>query len=241
MLELRNVTAGYTGAPVLSDVDLVVPDGSTVALLGPNGAGKTTLLRVAAGTLRPMRGKVLVDGTDVTGRHPHDLVRHGVCTVPEGRAVFPGLTVRENLALFVGNRAAELDLAVRAFPTLGRRMNQRAGSMSGGEQQMLALARAYLQSPRLILLDEVSMGLAPVVVDEVFAFLAALRARGAALLLVEQYVGRALALADYVVLLSRGRVGFVGEPHELDEERIFQSYAGLEPVRAAASTEGAPR
>ena len=241
MLELRNVTAGYTGAPVLHDVDLVVPDGSTVALLGPNGAGKTTLLRVAAGTLRPMRGRLLVDGADVTGRQPHDLVRHGVCTVPEGRAVFPGLTVRENLTLFAGGSSDHLDLAVQAFPALGRRMNQRAGTMSGGEQQMVALARAYLQSPRLILLDEVSMGLAPVIVDEVFEFLATLRARGASLLLVEQYVGKALALADYVVLLSRGRIGFVGEPHELDEERIYQSYAGLPPVTTGPSTQGVPR
>jgi branched-chain amino acid transport system ATP-binding protein len=240
MLELQNVTAGYTGAPVLSDIDLVVPDGSTVALLGPNGAGKTTLLRVAAGTLRPMRGRLLVDGKDLTGRHPHDLVRHGVCTVPEGRAVFPNLTVRENLTLFADRHSASLDLAVQAFPTLGRRMSQRAGSMSGGEQQMVALARAYLQNPRLILLDEVSMGLAPVIVDEVFGFLAALRERGASLLLVEQYVGKALALADYVVLLSRGRIRFVGEAHELDEERIFQSYAGLEPS-APSSMLGAPR
>jgi branched-chain amino acid transport system ATP-binding protein len=240
MLELRNVTAGYTGAPVLSDIDLVVPDGSTVALLGPNGAGKTTLLRVAAGTLRPMRGRLLVDGIDLTGRQPHHLVRHGVCTVPEGRAVFPNLTVRENLTLFADRHSTNLDLAAAAFPTLGRRMSQRAGSMSGGEQQMVALARAYLQNPRLILLDEVSMGLAPVIVDEVFAFLATLRARGASLLLVEQYVGKALALADYVVLLSRGRIRFVGESHELDEEQIFASYAGLEPA-AQTSGQGASR
>ena len=241
MLELRRVHAGYTGAPVLHDVDLVVPDGSTVALLGPNGAGKTTLLRVAAGTLRPMRGQVLVDGADVTGRQPHHLVRHGVCTVPEGRAVFPNLTVRENLTLFADGHSAALDLAVEAFPTLGRRMNQRAGSMSGGEQQMVALARAYLQNPRMVLLDEVSMGLAPVVVDEVFDFLATLRARGASLLLVEQYVGKALALADYVVLLARGRVRFAGEPQELDEEQIFSSYAGLESPAGASSAQGVPR
>ncbi|HEY3604447.1 MAG TPA: ABC transporter ATP-binding protein [Sporichthyaceae bacterium] len=239
MLELCGITAGYTGAPVLHGVDLVVPDGATVALLGPNGAGKTTLLRVAGGTLRPMTGRVRVDGIDVIGRAPHELVRHGLCTVPEGRAVFPGLTVRENLTLFGGAGSADLALVIEAFPILGRRLNQRAGSMSGGEQQMVALSRAYLQSPRLILLDEVSMGLAPVIVDEVFEFLATLRSRGASLLLVEQYVGKALALADYVVLISRGRVGFVGEPHELDEERIFQSYAGLAP--AGSSTQGVPR
>ncbi|GAA0617012.1 ABC transporter ATP-binding protein [Sporichthya brevicatena] len=240
MLELRRISAGYTGAAVLHDVDLIVPAGSTVALLGPNGAGKTTLLRVAGGTLRPMRGQILVDGSDVTGRQPHDLVRYGVCTVPEGRAVFPNLSVRENLTLFADGHSSALDLAVEAFPTLGRRMNQRAGSMSGGEQQMVALARAYLQNPRLVLLDEVSMGLAPVVVDEVFEFLATVRERGASLLLVEQYVGKALALADYVVLLARGRVQFVGEPQELDEEKIFSSYAGLESA-GASSAQGVPR
>jgi branched-chain amino acid transport system ATP-binding protein len=229
MLELQGIYAGYSDVAVLHDISLRVPRGSTVALLGPNGAGKTTLLRVASGALRPSGGRLLIDGESATGLGPHDLVSRGVCTIPEGRAVFPGLTVRENLTLFSRDRGTvHLDRAVDAFPKLGQRMNQRAGSMSGGEQQMVALARAYLQSPRLVLLDEVSMGLSPRVVDEVFEFLARLRQDGASLLLVEQYVGKALALADFVVLLSRGRITFVGQPSELDEERIYQMYAGLE-------------
>jgi branched-chain amino acid transport system ATP-binding protein len=228
MLELRRVNAGYGGTRVLRDVTLRVPDGSVVALLGANGAGKTTLLRVAAGLLRPDEGQLVIDGVDVTGQPPNRLVRHGVCHVPEGRGVFPSLTVRENLVVQApaGQHADAIEKASGAFPVLGRRLRQVAGTLSGGEQQMLALARADLQSPKVILLDEVSMGLAPLVVDEIFEFLQRLAAAGAALLLVEQYVTKALALSDYVYMLQRGSVSFVGEPGELDGEDLFARYLG---------------
>jgi branched-chain amino acid transport system ATP-binding protein len=228
MLELRRVNAGYGGTRVLRNVTLRVPDGAVVALLGANGAGKTTLLRVAAGLVRPDDGQLVIDGVDVTGQAPNRLVRHGVCHVPEGRGVFPSLTVRENLVVQAppGQHAVAIEKAASAFPILGKRLAQVSGTLSGGEQQMLALARAYIQSPKVILLDEVSMGLAPLIVDEIFEFLTRLAAAGAALLLVEQYVTKALALADYVYLLQRGEVAFVGEPGELDGEDLFARYLG---------------
>lgn len=228
MLELTGVDAGYRGTTVLRGVDLAVPPHSVVALLGANGAGKTTLLRVASGLLAPSSGRLRLDGGDVTGLPPHRLVERGVCHVPEGRGVFPSLTVRDNLLLQspVGQEAEATELAVSAFPRLGERLDQLAGTMSGGEQQMLALARAYVQNPRFVLLDEVSMGLAPNIVDVIFEFLAVLASSGAALLLVEQYVTRALEVADYVYLLSRGEVAFQGEPCELDAEALAEEYVG---------------
>jgi branched-chain amino acid transport system ATP-binding protein len=225
MFLLDNVTAGYGDATVLRGVSLRVPAGATVALLGPNGAGKTTLLRVASGLLRPWTGRVLIDGADVTGATPHELVSRGVCHVPEGRGVFPSLTVRENLLLQVSARdAGTIERAVDAFPILGERMSQTAGTLSGGQQQMLALARAYLSNPSVILLDEVSMGLAPKIVDEIFEFLHRLSEQGSALLLVEQYVTRALAVADYVYMLNKGEVTFCGDPGELNDDDVFASY-----------------
>ncbi|WP_019876115.1 ABC transporter ATP-binding protein [Sporichthya polymorpha] len=228
MLVLRDLTAGYGATTVLRKVNLIVPPGSVVALLGPNGAGKTTLLRAASGLLTPKSGSVLIDGHDVTGADPDRLMRRGVCHIPEGRGVFRSLTVRENLVTFSRPGAEEkaISSAVEAFPRLGERINQVAGTMSGGEQQMLALARAYVQKPRFVLLDEVSMGLAPKIVDEVFSFLALLANRGAALLLVEQYVARALDVADYVYLLNKGEVAFAGEPDELDADALAEQYVG---------------
>jgi branched-chain amino acid transport system ATP-binding protein len=230
MLELRGVVAGYSGTTVLREIDLSVPDGSVVALLGANGAGKTTLLRVASGLLRPSSGAVLIDEQDVTGRRPHELVRRGICLVPEGRGIFGPLTIRDNLILQSprGKETESIEKAVSAFPRLGERLNQTAGTMSGGEQQMLALARAYVQSPKVVLLDEVSMGLAPKVVDEIFDFLKRLSRQGVSLLLVEQYVTRALAAADYVYLLNRGQVAFAGEPSELEGDDVFTQYVGAD-------------
>jgi branched-chain amino acid transport system ATP-binding protein len=229
MLELRGITAGYGSHTVLRDVNLVVPDNAVVALLGPNGAGKTTLLRVASGLLKPSAGRVLVDGVDATGWPPHRLSQLGVCHVPEGRGIFRALSVKDNIRLQANDDFKQDPVAAvaEAFPRLGERLVQRAGTMSGGEQQMLALARAYVAGAKTVLLDEVSMGLAPKIIDEIFEYLHRLAAQGAALLLVEQYVARALELADFVYILNKGRVQFVGESHELGEEQILASYLGV--------------
>lgn len=228
MLELRNISAGYDTGSVLRNVDLIIPDNAVVALLGPNGAGKTTLLRVASGLLRPTSGQILVDGEDVTGAPPFELNRRGVCHVPEGRGIFRALSVADNLRLQAGTGSARdaIDRAVEAFPRLGERLKQTAGTLSGGEQQMLALAHAYVSQPSVVLLDEVSMGLAPKIVDEIFVHLQNIASEGAALLLVEQYIPRALELADYVCILNRGRVRFLGEPCEIGEETVIESYLG---------------
>jgi branched-chain amino acid transport system ATP-binding protein len=230
MFALHDICAGYAGTRVLRDVNLTVPPGSVVALLGANGAGKTTLLRVASGLLRPTSGRVTLDDRDVTALRPFELVTAGVCHVPEGRGVFPNLTVRDNLILQSpqGEEKESIERAVSAFPRLGERLSQLAGTMSGGEQQMLALARTYVQSPKVALLDEVSMGLAPKIVDEIFEFLSLLRDQGSSLLLVEQYVTRALAIADYVYLLHRGEISFAGEPSELVDEDVFAQYVGAD-------------
>lgn len=228
MFELDAVTAGYGHAPVLRDVSLWVPSGSVVALLGPNGAGKTTLLRVASGLLGIDSGQMHLDGHDVTGHSTDALAQAGVCHIPEGRGIFPTLTVRDNIAIYAsGTDVGEaVDRAVGAFPVLGTKLNQPARSLSGGQQQMLALSRIYVTDPSYVLLDEVSIGLAPVIVDEIFEFLADISSQGLALLLVEQYVTRALELAEYVFLMNRGVVEFAGEPGELDATDLTEHYLG---------------
>jgi branched-chain amino acid transport system ATP-binding protein len=228
MFEMHSICAGYETGQVLYDVDLAVPDSSVVALIGPNGAGKTTLLRVASGLLRPTAGQIVVDGEDLTGRSPHVLAAHGVCHVPEGRGIFPGLTVAENLRLQAPRSVDTTAIAevCDVFPRLGERLNQIAGTMSGGEQQMLALAHAYVGQPKVVLLDEVSMGLAPKIVDEIFEYMHQLASTGTSLLLVEQYVSRALELAEYVFVLNRGRVTFAGEPSEVSSSTVLESYLG---------------
>jgi branched-chain amino acid transport system ATP-binding protein len=227
-LELRSVTAGYRGTEVLHAVDLTVAPGSVVALLGPNGAGKTTLLRVASGLVSPTSGAILAEGRDVTRRRSSLRVRDGVCLIPEGRGVFPALTVRENLTLHQPrwHRGDGLDAALEIFPVLSGRLRQRAGEMSGGQQQMLALARAWLAKPSVVLLDEVSMGLAPKIVDEIFEALGRLAASGTALLLVEQYVDRALEMADAVYLLNRGSITYSGAAGSLDRDAVLEHYLG---------------
>ena len=228
VLALSGVWAGYGETTVLRGVDLAVPEGTVVALLGPNGAGKTTLLRVASGSLHPSRGQVMAGESDGTGRPPEWFAAQGHCHLPEGRGIFPSLTVRENLFLQAekGRAAEAVAMATEAFPKLGQRLTQVAGTMSGGEQQMLAVARAYIRRPRLVLLDEVSFGLAPVIVDEIFAFLARLIEQGSSLLLVEQYIDRALAMADHVYLLQKGEIAWRGRTAELRQSDVLSHYLG---------------
>jgi branched-chain amino acid transport system ATP-binding protein len=227
LLELRDLTAGFGDLIVLRQVSLSVRSGSAVALLGPNGAGKTTLLRLAAGLMRPRSGAILIRGEDVTRRAAHERARRGLCLIPEGRGIFRNLTVRENLRLSVPPwRKAGIDEALEAFPILRDRLGQAAGTMSGGQQQMLALARCYLAKPSIVLLDEVSMGLAPRIVDQIFESLAALAEAGIALLLVEQYVERALEMVDMVNLLNRGRITHTGPAAGLRHEAILEHYMG---------------
>jgi branched-chain amino acid transport system ATP-binding protein len=226
MLRLDGIRAGYGQTTVLRGVSLTVPDGAVVALLGPNGAGKTTLLRVASGLLRPTAGRVVLDGDDITSTPPQRRRRLGLCHVPERGGVFADLTVAENLRLFArpGREQEAVDQAVTAFPALGSRLAQPAGTLSGGEQQMVALCRVHGEASRVVLVDEVSMGLAPKLVDTIFVFLEDLARRGVSLLVVEQYVAKALGIADYVCLLDRGRTAFTGEPAELDSAGLAAHY-----------------
>jgi len=228
LLELRNITAGYDAGTVLRDVTIIVPDGAVVALLGPNGAGKTTTLKVASGLLGTRSGQILVDGEDVTNKAPYQLARRGVCHVPEGRGIFPSLSVTDNIRLQAPARNFKDSLrnATSVFPRLGERAKQTSRTMSGGEQQMLALCHAYVSDPQFILLDEVSMGLAPKIVEEIFEHLHDLARQGKSMLLVEQYVAQALKLADYVYIMDRGAITFAGEPGEISEETIMNSYLG---------------
>ena len=237
MFELTNTTAGYGDSTVLRSVSLAVPAGSVVALIGSNGAGKTTLLRVASGLLRPSSGAVRFGGEDLTGQPPHVYSRAGICHVPEGRGIFKALSVRENIVLQAAKSSTDeaLERATSVFPILGKRLGQQAGTMSGGEQQMLALARAYVSRPKVVLLDEVSMGLAPRIVDEIFAFLRLLAEQGTALLIVEQYVVRALELADYLFILNRGEVSFAGQPSEIDVSDILADYLGSHAAAASSA------
>jgi branched-chain amino acid transport system ATP-binding protein len=199
-----------------------------VALLGANGAGKTTVLRVAAGLVPASGGAVHIAGRPA----PKDAdarARAGLCLVPEGRGIFPRLTVDENVALFAGGRrrrAEALDLVAATFPILGQRRHQTAGTLSGGQQQMLAFSRALCTDAAVVLADELSFGLAPVVLDELFEAVAGLRRAGRSLLIVEQYVERVLGLADWVYVLHKGTVAFVGEPAQLADGAVFDQYLG---------------
>jgi branched-chain amino acid transport system ATP-binding protein len=226
VLSLSGIHAGYGRVEVLHGVDLTVPAGTVVALLGSNGAGKSTLLRVAAGLLPPSGGDVFVDGQAVGSARAFRRTRQGLCLIPEGRGIFRPLTVRENLAMFAGGRdvAAAIDTAAEAFPVLAERLSSRAGTLSGGQQQMLAVSRALIGDYRLIMADELSVGLAPVVVDEIFASIETLRGQGRALLIVEQYVDRVLDIADLVYILHKGEVVFVGEPGQCRTSGVFERY-----------------
>jgi branched-chain amino acid transport system ATP-binding protein len=226
LLEVTGLRAGYGRNEVLHGVDLKVPAGAAVALLGSNGAGKTTLLKTIAGLLPAREGHVLLGGKPVEKRPANARARDGLCLIPEGRGIFRRLTVRENLTMQVGRRHlnGSLEKATARFPKLGQRMDQLAGTLSGGEQQMLA--RALVTDPQIVLADELSVGLAPVVVDEIFEALAVLEAEGRSLLLVEQYVERAVGIADYVYILQKGEIVFVGEPSQCASGVVFARYLG---------------
>ena len=228
LLELSGVRAAFGSIEVLHGVDLVVPAGSVVALLGPNGAGKTTTLNVACGLIAPTSGKVLIAGRDVTGCKPEELARRGVITIPEGKGVFPNLTVRENLqmATYAGRKLADIEAMVyERFPRLGERRKQVAGTMSGGEQQMLALGRGLASDPALLFLDELSMGLAPLVVEELYGIVAQIARSGVSVLVIEQFARTVLGVADLAAIMVGGRVRKVGPPSEIEEE-LSAAYLG---------------
>jgi branched-chain amino acid transport system ATP-binding protein len=223
LLELRNVSAGYGPFRAIFEVSLDIPEGKVLALLGSNGAGKTTVARVCSGIVRPTSGDVLFEGVNINKLRPYRITRLGITHAPEGRSVFASLTVEENLTLSFrrefGRRgvAAALDRAYELFPRLGERRKQVAGTLSGGEQRMLSLARVLVHAPRLLIADELSLGLAPIVIDEVYRTLTAVRDAGTTLLIVEQYVGHALQIADEVAVLTKGRVEFQGPTDELGD------------------------
>jgi len=227
-LELTNVSSGYGRMTVLRNVDLRVEPGSVTALLGPNGAGKTTLLRTVAGFLRPTVGTVSINGVDVGSLAPHRRFRQGLSHIPEGRGIFKSLSVRDNLRIMApkGREAESMDMALTAFPALKKLRDQPAGVLSGGQQQMLALSSAYIRRPQLILVDEPSLGLAPLVVHEIFDFLRKAADSGAALLLVDQYVTQALAMADTAYVLRRGQIVYSGLASTLQDTDLFSSYLG---------------
>jgi branched-chain amino acid transport system ATP-binding protein len=228
-LELRDMHAAYGRIEVLHGVDLVVPEASVFALLGPNGAGKTTTLKAVDGRLRPTRGCVHVASTHVNGATTDALTRAGVCSIPEGRGIFPNLTVAENLRMmtYAGTSTNDVEeTAYARFPILGERRKQLAGTLSGGQQQMLAMARALSADPSLLLVDELSMGLAPLIVAELYDVLGQLAADGVAILLVEQFARTALAIADYAAIMVHGRITRVGQPEDVTDE-VSAAYLGV--------------
>jgi branched-chain amino acid transport system ATP-binding protein len=228
-LELIGVRAGYGRIDVLHGVDLCVPRGTVVALLGPNGAGKSTTVQVVSGRLVPRAGCVHVGGNHVNGAAPGRLAKAGVCTIPEGRGIFPNLTVDDNLWVMTHaarrDRGSLRDRAFRYFPRLADRRTQLAGTLSGGEQQMLAMARALTTDPALLVLDEVSLGLAPRIVAELYESVSVLKADGIAILVVEQFAETALRVADVAAIMGHGRITAVGPPVTIAEQ-LSSSYLG---------------
>jgi branched-chain amino acid transport system ATP-binding protein len=242
VLRLEGIEASYRSFRALFGIDLEVAPGSAVALVGANGAGKSTVARVASGLVQPTAGRVLVAGQDLTGRPAHELARAGIAHAPEGRAVFSTLTVEDNLRLAFRNApevvdgAAALGEAFSLFPRLGERRRQLAGTLSGGEQRMLTLARVMVLRPRLLIADELSLGLAPLVTGEVYQTLSEIKATGCALLIVEQHLDHALGLADQVAVIRKGEIAFRGSPAEAAE----LSHSVLLPAGNPASAGVAP-
>ncbi len=228
LLELRGLRAGYDGIDVLHGVDLVVHPGRVVAVLGPNGAGKSTTLKVLAGLHPASAGDIMVAGRRVNGARPDDLARRGLCLIPEGRGIFPNLTVRENLWMMTHRGPSMADVEEQAaarFPQLGRFMAQTAGTLSGGQQQMLAMARGLATAPALLVLDELSMGLAPIIVDQLYEVVAQVAAEGTSILLVEQFARIVMDVADDAAVMVQGRIVQTGRPRDL-EASLSQAYLG---------------
>jgi len=230
LLALRGLEAGYDGIMVLHGVDLSVDAGQVLAVLGPNGAGKTTTLRVIAGLHPANSGDLMVAGRRVNGASPEELARCGLCLIPEGRGIFPNLTVRENLWMMThGARGAGLaqveEAAFERFPRLGERRTQMAGTLSGGEQQMLALARGLVTDPAVLLLDELSMGLAPLVVEQLYELVAQVAAEGVTIVVVEQFASIVLGIANRAAVMVNGRIVSEGTPDEV-EATLSETYLG---------------
>lgn len=229
MLRLFDLTICYGKAQVVHQLNLEVPDRQVVALLGSNGAGKTTILKTISGILHPKSGSIVADGKDISRFPPHVIVRGGVVHCPEGRQIFPDLTVHENLMMgaYARGSLSEIEFVFALFPALKNRLRQLGGTLSGGEQQMLAIGRALMARPRLLMLDEPSLGLAPVIVEQVFAAVLELREKGLSILLVEQNAMLALDVCDYAYILARGKISLEGRPQSLYGSGILErSYLG---------------
>jgi branched-chain amino acid transport system ATP-binding protein len=226
-LALRDVRAAYDRIEVIRGVNFEIARGSVTALLGPNGAGKSTTLAVASGRLRPTGGEVLIDGTDIGGRSYDALVRSGLCSVPEGRSIFPNLSVAENVRMWTycgGLKRSDIEERVYSrFPVLASRRRQQAGTLSGGEQQMLAMSRALSTEPSILLLDEISMGLAPLIVTELYEHVARVSSGGTTILIVEQFANAVLAVADQALVMAQGTIVYSGSPEEV-QRRLAEIY-----------------
>jgi len=233
MLEVKNVEVAYGKIVAVKDVSLTVNKGEIVTLIGSNGAGKSTTLRTISGLIKPRSGEILFEGNRIDGVPGHDIVGMGICHSPEGRRIFPRMTVRENLELgaFLRNDkasvAADFERVLALFPRLKERVEQRAGTMSGGEQQMLAVGRAIMGSPKLLLLDEPSMGLAPVLVEMIFETITKIREQGITILLIEQNANAALEVADRAYVLESGNVKMSGKASDLrKDDAVTKAYLG---------------
>jgi branched-chain amino acid transport system ATP-binding protein len=229
MVSVQNLDVAYGRVPALHDVNVEIPEHAIVAVLGPNGAGKSTLLKTISGIVRPRRGRIVADGEDITRSDPAAIVRRGIVHCPEGRHVFPEFTVEENLraGAYARGDLGAMDSVLEMFPVLRERLRQLAGTLSGGEQQMLAIGRALMARPRVLLLDEPSLGLAPLLVERIFAAIVRLRDDGMTIALVEQNAALALAVADRAYLLVAGRIRFAGEASALaGSELLHNAYLG---------------
>ena len=233
MLSIKNLEAGYGKVKVLHGISIEVPKGQVITLIGSNGAGKTTTMRAITGMIKPTAGEVTLGGKDIAGADSHAIARLGLAHSPEGRRVFTNMTITDNLLLgafprLTGSRTKgdvklDLERALEMFPRLKERRNQLSGTLSGGEQQMLAMARAVMLNPEVILLDEPSMGLAPILVEEVFKIISNLKSQGVTMLLVEQFAAAALNVADYGYVLENGRIAAHGPAHKLKDDPVVKA------------------